>query len=286
LIFACLSISFIIGIFIAIPLFNLDFLEIISRLSDITNTENTRLLKYFQIVQSIGLFIIPPFILAYAFDKKSVNYLQINKNPLVLASLVSFITIIISIPIINFLVEINSHLKLPEALANIESWMVDKENIAEKLTKEFLTTTNLKGFFINLFIIAILPAIGEELLFRGVLQRLLIDFFRSKHIGVIIGAIIFSAFHLQFFGFLPRMILGLYLGYILLWSKNLWVPIIVHFTNNASAVIYYYYKTNKGINFDLDNLGISSDTRFILPICVALITGLTLLLYRITIKQQ
>jgi len=234
----------------------------------------------------MGLFIIPPFILAYAFSKNALNYLQLNRNPFIYATIIVIITILVSLPIINYLAELNSRLKLPESLYKIEEWMLDKERIAEKITKTFLVVETLDGFLLNLFMISILPAIGEELLFRGILQRLLIDFFKSKHIGVLTGAIIFSAFHLQFYGFLPRMLLGLYLGYILLWGENIWLPIIAHLVNNATAVIYYYLITKKDISIDLENIGATTKTFWYVPISGALLIILIWMIYRIYFKSK
>ena len=112
---------------------------------------------------------------------------------------------------------------------------------------------------LNLFMIAVIPAIGEEFLFRGVLQKQFRQWFGNIHIAVFVAAFLFSAMHMQFFGFIPRLVLGIILGYLYYFSKNLWIPIIAHFFNNAIAVIVYYLNYNKVINTDFDKLGSSGE---------------------------
>ena len=118
--------------------------------------------------------------------------------------------------------------------------MEASEQKAMQLTEAFLAMNNMGDLLINLFLIALIPAIGEDLLFRGVLQQLFTKWTGKIHLAIFISAFLFSAIHMQFFGFLPRFVLGLVLGYMFYWSKNLWLPILAHFTNNALAIIFTY----------------------------------------------
>ena len=145
------------------------------------------------------------------------------------------------IPFIEYTALLNSKLQLPESLSWLEHWMRESEDKATEITVSFLQMNNLYDFIINILIIALLPALGEELLFRGILQSIFIDWTKNIHWGIIITAILFSAFHFQFYGFLPRMLIGVYLGYLFVWSKNIWYPVAAHFVNNASIVIYIYF---------------------------------------------
>ena len=122
-------------------------------------------------------------------------------------------------------------------LNGIEIWMKNSEEKAKVLTDAFTEGDSLGVLFLNLIVIALLAALSEELFFRGVLQKVLIECTRNKHLGVWIGAIIFSAFHMQFYGFLPRMLMGAFLGYLFLWSGSLWLGIFAHFINNGMAVL-------------------------------------------------
>ena len=98
----------------------------------------------------------------------------------------------------------------------------------------------------NILIIAIMAGIGEELMFRGVIQKILIGWTKDIHLGILYTAIIFSTIHFQFYGFVPRMILGMVLGYLYIWSKSLWVPVIAHAINNALTVTFTPNTFNKG----------------------------------------
>jgi membrane protease YdiL (CAAX protease family) len=128
---------------------------------------------------------------------------------------------------------------------------------------------------LNLFIIAILPAVGEEFFFRGVLQKILIKLFKSGHVGIWVTAFIFSAIHFQFFGFVPRFILGLIFGYLFFWSGTLWLPVISHFINNAVPVIMAYIQGMEKFNAPTDTP--SWKLALALPLPVAI--GLVILFY-------
>jgi len=151
--------------------------------------------------------------------------------------------------------EINSMLQLPAFLQGVENWMKEMEETALKLTMMFLKMPTLNDFLINLLMIGILPALGEEMIFRGVLQKSLIQMTRSPHAGIFLSAFIFSFIHLQFYGFLPRMALGIFFGYLFLWSQTLWLTVIAHLINNAGAVIFYYLADNEVIDKKIETIG-------------------------------
>jgi len=128
--------------------------------------------------------------------------------------------------------------------------------------------------------IAILPAIGEELLFRGVLQRIFANWTKNIHLGVWIAAILFSAMHMQFYGFLPRMMLGVLFGYLFVWSGSLLLPILCHFINNGSAVIYAYVAGVDQFLEQEDSLGTAEgETVFTVTSALA-IAGLLYFIYK------
>ncbi len=166
-------------------------------------------------------------------------------------------------------------MQLPESLKFIEEWMKGSEKSAEKITKAFLEVSTLPELLFNVLLIAIIPAIGEELLFRGIIQKLCIDGAKNTHLGVWISAILFSAMHMQFFGFLPRMLMGALFGYLFVWTKNLWVPILAHFINNGVAVIISYMIFNGQIPKESENMGVKQDD-FLFIIIGAITVGLLL----------
>ena len=197
-------------------------------------------LKLFQLFSAVGLFIVPPIFYGLFTSKKIFQTLSLNKLKKPINYVLILILMVISTPFISWIIEINSNMVLPEFMSGIEDWMRSSERQAENLTKAFLTFDGIASFFYVLIIVAIVPALGEELLFRGVLQKIFINWFKNPHAGIWVAAILFSALHMQFFGFFPRMLLGLLFGYIFLWSKSLWLPITGHFINNGSVVIMAY----------------------------------------------
>ena len=229
-------------------------------MQDLANPQTISLLKFYQIFQSIGVFIIPPFIIAWMFNSKPFKFLLLDKSPGFKSTIIVIAIIYFSNPLINWLTEVNSLLTFPQWLSSLENWMKSTEEQATKITEAFLATTSVWSLMVNLFMVGILPAIGEELLFRGFIQQLLKRISGNSTAAIWITAIIFSAVHLQFYGFLPRMLLGAMFGYMLEWSGTIWLPIIAHFINNATAVTGYFLIQKGLIGSDLlEKPGTSSD---------------------------
>lgn len=225
----------------AIPLFGM---QQVSGMLTGLNTEDPqtiRMLKYFQTVQAIGLFIAPSLLIAWLFSGQPLRYLSLDRQaPLLPAGMVVLLIFVIN-PFINFTGALNNAMHLPSWMEGFEEWMRTAEDNAERLTKAFLETDTIGGLLFNLLMIAVLPALGEELLFRGVIQKQLTAWTGSFHWGIWISAALFSALHMQFYGFVPRMLLAAIFGYLLVWSGSLWLPILAHFTNNAGAVLTLWF---------------------------------------------
>jgi membrane protease YdiL (CAAX protease family) len=143
---------------------------------------------------------------------------------------------------------------LPKSLAGFESWMKTSEQQATQFTEKLLKVHTINGLLLNIFVIAVAPAVGEELFFRGALQGVLKDW-KGVRPAIWISAILFSTIHFQFYGFVPRLMMGASFGYLLVWSKNMWLPITAHFTNNVIAIIFYYLKLNGFRVPDIDAIG-------------------------------
>lgn len=253
--FSCFILTFILAIVFAIPFFGIGPIDLLNALSDLNNPDNLNLLKYLQIAQSAGLFLIPPFILGYLFSGSSFSYLKIYKTPTFSLSLIGILIILTSLPVINLLTEINQFLSLPEWLSSLEGWMQKSEEAAKKLTEAFLAVDTTKGLLLNLLMIAVIPALGEEFLFRGVIQRIFIEWTKNIHWGILISALLFSAMHFQFYGFLPRTMLGMLFGYLFVYSGSIWYPVIAHFFNNAMAVLVYFFAGKETVEKSIDQFG-------------------------------
>jgi len=218
------------------------------------NSTETGSLKILQLFQSVGMFVVPPLVLAYFCSEKPFAYLQLDRK--INWSNAAFVMLImlLAIPFINLLSDLNQQMVLPKAFSGIENWMKVSEEQSAQLTENFLNVHNLQGLLFNIFLVALLPALGEELFFRGALQTIFKDW-RGAIVAVWMTAAIFSAIHFQFYGFVPRMLLGAFFGYILIWSENLWLTIIAHFCNNVITVIFYYLKNNGYQTINIDTIG-------------------------------
>lgn len=225
------------------------FEELSRILENFNKPENLGFLKFFQILQTVGMFILPPLVLAYYMDDKPFEFLSLTIKPSGIVLAIVCAVILVGGPVIEWFSLLNQQLTLPSWMNTIENWMRNSEEQANEITKAFLSTKSIGGLLGNLFIVAVLPAIGEELLFRGLLQRLIKKMTGNAHWAIWITAILFSALHLQFFGFLPRLLLGALFGYLLEWTGTLWLPIIAHFINNAAGVIVFFL-TGDGLEIE------------------------------------
>jgi membrane protease YdiL (CAAX protease family) len=206
-------------------------------------------LKIFQIVTSIGMFLLPPLFLAVTERQKVTEFYGFKKPILALLGLVLLI-MLCSMPLMEYSAILNQKMTLPEWLKTIEQWMREKEDAAARATVMLLTVHKPFDFILNLVMIAIVPAIAEELMFRGGVQRSFMKMIGNPHIAIWITAVIFSAIHMQFFGFLPRMLLGALFGYIYVWTKSLWYTMFAHFLNNGYAVCVALYLQKHNMPLD------------------------------------
>ncbi len=238
--------------------------------------------KLAQAFLTIMLFIMPSVLVAVLSKRRVLEYLQMDSFPTFASIFLSIGIIILGAPLINLSAEINALIKNIDGLSEVYSWMHEKEKQLEEISINLLSGKNLFDLLINLIVLALLPALGEEMLFRGVIQRFLIKITKISHIGIIITAFLFSAIHFQFLTFLPRFILGLYLGYIFYWSGCLWVPILAHFANNATIVFLYYFIEQKEILEKVENIGASEHIQWV-PVFISatlVISGLYLFYWR------
>lgn len=213
------------------------------------------MMRLLQILQSFFVFIFPALLLAYCFSLNPKEYLGFEaRTPISVYILVIFASIAV-IPFINWLAYWNEQITLPEAFSFIEIWMQKTEASAAETMDRMLEMNSFGEFLFNLFLIAVLAAIAEELFFRALLQRLFMELTKNIHLAIWISAFIFSAIHLQFYGFFPRMLLGAYFGYLLWITNSVWIPILAHFTNNALAVVLSYLEQIQVIDGHWEELG-------------------------------
>jgi membrane protease YdiL (CAAX protease family) len=194
------------------------------------------------------------------------------------------LVMVCAIPGINLLADLNNRIVLPECLSSLEQFFRQMEEEAALLTERFMQADNVWVMMINMGLMAVLPALAEEMSFRGVLQQLLGG---RTHVAIWLTAVIFSAIHMQFYGFIPRMLMGALFGYVFVWTGSLWVPIVMHFVNNGMAVLVYYILSSKGVAIDTnyaDTLG--AGTTWWLGIISLLTVGILLRVLYLRITSQ
>lgn len=201
-------------------------------------SQTTASLKWLQFLQTVATFLLPAIVGAWlwADNHKPFVWLRMNRGMEWKVALLAVTAMVCAIPGINLLADLNSRVQLPESLGFIEQILRQQEEAAAALTERFLQADNIGMLLVNIGLLALLPALAEETAFRGTLQQIA----GNTHAAVWITAFLFSAVHMQFYGFVPRMLMGAMFGYIFVWTGSLWVPILMHATNNGLAVLCYY----------------------------------------------
>jgi uncharacterized protein len=266
-------------------LFGVDVISDTSLLGNLDDPLVVSAIKMLQLITTgLGMFVIPSVISAILFSRHPSAYLGLNK-PLNFLAVAGVVMIMFTmVPLINFLMAVNEQLQLPSFLSSLESWMRTSEEQAARLTEVFLKMDHTSDLLYHLLIVAVVPAIGEELLFRGVVQRLFQDLTGRIHLSIFITAALFSAVHMQFYGFLPRMALGLLFGYLLLWTGSMWMPILAHFINNGMAVLLAFLSGKNMLPFDQDTIGTGATEWPLLLISIVLTSAVILMIYRRRVK--
>lgn len=222
------------------------------------NSQNISALKISQLILSVFTFLLPPVVCGFFWYESPVQSYGLNKLPSLKIILLVILLMIFVSPFINLLSYLNEQMAMPSFLKGMESYFKNMEDSAAQLTGQMLNVTTINGLMMNLLVMAVVPALGEELFFRGSLLNVFSENGKNKHIAVWVVAIIFSLVHFQMYGFIPRMILGALLGYLIVWSKSLWLPIIAHFINNAMAVLVSFFGRNNTDVKALEDIGKAS----------------------------
>lgn len=234
-------------------------------------------------LQSIFAIALPAYLAVAHTDARPLRYLKIGNNGRMMQKIVFAVLIFcVSYLFTSFMAQWNSSMNLPESMSDIEQMMRSMEDAAMETTELLLSGSTPAAFILNLVIVAGMAAVSEELFFRGALQQFLMEKFRNGHAAVWLTALLFSMVHLQFYGFLPRMILGALLGYLFLYTQNLWIPVIFHFINNATVIVLHYFWGDSAWFSCLDEMPVT-----VPYLATAVVSALlTLLLFRIYVKRD
>lgn len=256
-----------------------------------TLLQSTGMLRLLQGIQSLCIFVFPPFLYCLVNGEKPAQVF-LFKKPKGEQVLLALLSLLVAIPLINALVVWNEGMQLPPFLGGIEEWMRMTEKRAEELTLRMMSGTAWHDLLLSLLVVAVLAGFGEELLFRGLLQGTLVKLLGKKHssvngsispwvmhVSIWTVAFLFSAIHLQFFGFIPRFLLGAWFGYLLWWTGSIWVPMLAHMINNALSAIFLFAETNGWVSESPDNLG-TADTAWLSLVSLLLVSACAVLLKR------
>lgn len=237
-------------------------------------------LRLATVAQDIFMFILPAIVTAVMVTRRPATLLRIDSRYPWLTALLAVAGLLVAMPAMNALVAWNESLSLPASLAGVETWMRNSETAAQVAINTLLGGTGIGDLITGVLIVGILAGFSEEIFFRGTLQRLLAtsrnnDIDRTPpltaHVAIWGTAILFSAFHVQFFGFFPRLLLGAYFGYLLWWSRSLWVPVTVHAVNNSIVVIASWAQRAGYIEEDMNKAGADNLAAIIVSIVLIII---------------
>lgn len=230
-----------------------------------TGNQSVTQLRWEMLVQTAFIFGLPALLAVWLWSRSPMEWLHLNKGGSWQLFALAVLLMVVAQPGINLLAHWNESWQLPAFLAQLEEYLQQMEEAAREATELLAQSPTVGILLFNLLVMALMPALCEELSFRGLLLGLLdgnnrlgasASLSRRTHVAIWVTGIVFSLVHFQFYGFVPRMLLGVVLGYLLAWSGSLWVPVVAHFTNNAFVVLVYYIEEHAQINADsVDSFG-------------------------------
>ena len=209
----------------------------------ILDPKNIQVARFVQFASTLFLFAIPAFVWAAIVERRPVQYLGFSTYSNAKQFYIVLLLVIAALFAQSTLSQLNELIPLSK------NWEATFKRMEDEYTKEVLGMAQMKSFgdyIYSLIILAFLPALFEEMFFRGALQQTFVRLFRNAFVGILVTSIFFSAAHFSFYGFLTRLFLGLLLGYIFYYGKNIWLNITAHFLNNAVVVTGLYMLSRSG----------------------------------------
>jgi len=267
--FGCILIGMAVGSFISIfllaSLWGDTNLLLEPELLDAQDTGSWNKIMLLQAISHLFTFLIPSLLYWRWVERKNTGDFYLGTRESWRELVPIFFLTIVMMPFTGLMAEWNESMKLPAGLAGLEQWMKDNEATLARLTEFLISFQSVGQLLIAILVIAVIPAIGEEILFRGILQRKLAEHWANVHLAIWVSAAIFSAIHFQFYGFLPRLLLGAMFGYLYFWTGRVGMAIFAHFINNAVTVLLMWAHKQNLISIDLT----SSDS---IPLSLSIIS--------------
>lgn len=284
LLFLTIAVSGLLGLLLIRLLgmaYGFDLTDLMSGFSDTSSSTDRNLFRFTILLNHLTMFVLPGIIFSvFIYGKRWLSFLKLNVGPKFVNVLGGVFLLLLSMPFVQFLFWFNQNkIPLPDWARTMEADTADTIN-------SLLIADAPYEFFFNALVIALIPAIGEELIFRGILQKRFEKSFQNAMIGIWLSAFVFSAFHLQFEGFLPRFVLGALLGYLYYWSGNLWVPIIAHFMNNFLQILAQFLYQKEMSDIDLESVDMIPFWQWIPSLVLVFTVGYFLHQYNRDLKNE
>ncbi|HOZ30257.1 MAG TPA: CPBP family intramembrane metalloprotease [Bacteroidales bacterium] len=223
------------------------------------------LLKILQFISAVFSFLIPALIISKLFTQDAKPYISYRQSPGIWYYLLIPVLLFSVMPLMNIIIQWNESIVLPDSLSNIEIKMKEMETSSQRMIELMLSGNSFLTIILNFVLIALLPALGEEFLFRGVIQKHCKELLKNSHIAIFVAAFLFSAIHFQFYGFIPRLLLGMVFGYLVYFSGSIWPAVFAHFINNSMAIAVSYLSKTSEVAAETDTFGTNaSDIYFVI----------------------
>lgn len=228
---------------------------IVGIVTHISGGTSVAVMRIMTVVQDVVMFILPVIATTLLITRRPDEFLSIDRCPRFNPVMLTLATVLVSMPAMNLLVYWNESLSFPESLRGLEEWMRMSEETASAAIKMLLGGTSIIDLVLSVLIVGVLAGLSEELFFRGMLQKLFVTRPMNIHFAIWATAFVFSAIHMQFYGFFPRLLLGAFFGYLVWWSGNLWLPVIAHTFNNTLVVVTQWLSERGILPSDMSEIG-------------------------------
>lgn len=235
---------------------------------------STKAMRIITVLQDVVAFIAPALLTALMVTRQPSTLLCIDHRPPLNPTLIGICTLLCSIPAMNYVIWLNTNFPLP---ANLHDALMAMEENANAAIESLMGEHTVANLIMSVLIVGIFAGLSEEILFRGGLQRLLVTGGVNHHLAIWSTAFFFSLLHMQFFGFVPRMLLGAFFGYMLFWTGSLWVPIILHALNNTVYVVAEWLNYGSENKSAIDSIGSGSDIVLVVISAVLTVVGIKII---------
>jgi len=214
------------------------------------NPESVRAMRVCAVLQDLLAFILPSVLCAMLVTRLPATFLGVDRKPAAMPALTSIMTLLVSVPVMNWIIRLNQSVTFPEKWSAIEKALRNAESVAQGSINAMLGGDGIGDLVMGLLIVGLLAGLSEELFFRGTVQRVFMSCRMNAHMAIWLTAVIFSAIHFQFFGFVPRILLGAFFGYIFYWTGSLWVSVTAHAVNNILYVVSRWMALRNGVDVE------------------------------------